>query len=32
MLRDEYAQQDGLHLSAAAYRAILQYMRTHGCP
>jgi len=32
MLRDDYAQQDGLHLSASAYRAILQYLRTHGCP
>ena len=32
MLRSEYAQADGLHLTADAYRAILQYLRTHGCP
>lgn len=32
MLRSEYAQADGLHLTADAYRAILQYLRIHGCP
>ena len=32
MLRGEYAQADGLHLTADAYRTILQYLRTHGCP
>jgi hypothetical protein len=32
MLRAEYAEADGLHLTAAAYREILSYLRTHGCP
>ncbi|MBQ7338571.1 MAG: SGNH/GDSL hydrolase family protein [Clostridia bacterium] len=31
-LRVEFAQSDGLHLTAAAYREILNYLRTHGCP
>ena len=32
MLRPEFAQADGLHLTAAAYREILAYLRTHACP
>ena len=32
MLRTEFAQADGLHLTAAAYREILAYMRTHAYP
>ncbi len=32
MLRPEFAQADGLHLTAAAYHEILLYLRTHGCP
>ena len=29
-LREDYATEDGIHLRAEAYRAILQYLRTHA--
>lgn len=31
MLKTEYQSGDGYHLTADAYRAILGYIRTHGC-
>lgn len=30
-LRADYATEDGIHLRASAYRAILSYLRTHAC-
>ena len=32
MLPESYQAGDGIHLTADAYRTVLQYIRTHACP
>lgn len=32
LLRTDYQSGDGIHLTAEAYRAVLNYLRTHACP